>query len=305
MSKHIANQRATMVFTPTAFAKMIMLIQGFETEVAWHGIAKRDENNPRKFIISDILVYPQYVSAGTVNTDQQPYEEWLKGLDDETFENLRMQGHSHVSFSTSPSTVDDNHRERLVEQLDADMFYIFLIWNKKFEHTNLIYDMTCNTIFEDKDITVSLGEEGVNLDEFIKSAKEIATRKVYTTPTYDNYGYGNSSVYVNVGTFAKTEEKPAATTYATASDKKQEAKKDDKAADKSDKKGKSDKKSDKESDIKTKPKNGSSDKPQVGSSQYSAKAPNNAVYSSYQGYGYAGYGNYGDDGYTNPWDYYN
>lgn len=177
------NDKAVVTFSPVAFAKMTAVIQQFDSEVAWHGVAFRDDQQANKFYISDILVYPQLVSGSTVNTDQDKYQEWLYTHDDEVFNNIRMQGHSHVNFSTTPSGVDATHQEKILSQLDDDMFYIFMIWNKKFERTIKIYDMLNNTLYENSDVIVRLGENGVDLDAFIKEAKELVKAK-YQYGTY-------------------------------------------------------------------------------------------------------------------------
>lgn len=171
------NDKAFITFSPVAFAKMVMLLQQFDSEVAWHGVAYRDGKQENVFYITDIMVYPQLVSGSTVNTDQEAYTQWLYSLDDESFNNLKMQGHSHVNFGTTPSPVDTTHQEQILKQLDDDMFYIFMIWNKKFEHTIKIFDLRNNTLYEDGDITVCIGDEGVDLDAFIKGAKDIVKPK--------------------------------------------------------------------------------------------------------------------------------
>ena len=134
------EDRASIVFSPIAFAKMTMLVQSFTSEVAWHGVAYRDEKEKNKFHITDILVYPQVVTGSTVITDQEAYQTWLYTHDDEVFNNIRMQGHSHVNFSTTPSGVDTTHQEKILSQIDENMFYIFMIWNQKFEKNIKIFD---------------------------------------------------------------------------------------------------------------------------------------------------------------------
>ena len=74
------------------------------------------------YLISDILVYPQEVTGSTVTTDQNEYEMWLMKQEDDVFNNIRMQGHSHVNMSTSPSSVDLNLYDGILSQLDSDMF---------------------------------------------------------------------------------------------------------------------------------------------------------------------------------------
>ncbi len=184
------DEKAQIVFSAVAYAKMVMLIQGFETEVAWHGVVFRDEKEPNRFYISDIMVYPQIVTGGTANTEQIPYQNWLYAHDDEVFNNIRMQGHSHVSYSTNPSSVDIVHQEKILSQIDDDMFYIFMIWNKKFEKTIKIYDLANNTLYETGDVEIYIGDEGCDLNAFVKVSKEL----VKIQPTTYGYNYGKQQV---------------------------------------------------------------------------------------------------------------
>ena len=160
---------AIVWLTPEAYKKILALVTEFPDEVGWHGSVSRTGDN--EFIIEDIFVYPQEVTGSTVNTDQEAYTNWLYELDDDTFGKIRMQGHSHVNMSVSPSGVDDKHRQQILEQLEQDMFYIFQIWNKSLSVHTLIYDMARNVLYEDKDVEVNLlGCDG--MDEFLADAKE-------------------------------------------------------------------------------------------------------------------------------------
>ena len=183
--------KAYITFTVPAFAKMQMLIQSFESEVAWHGVAMREDGKPNSFIITDILVYPQLVAGATVNTDQEQYQTWLYGFEDEVFNNIRMQGHSHVNFGTTPSPVDTEHQGKILEQLDDDMFYIFMIWNKKLEHTIKIYDLQNNVLYENKDIVIHIGSDGLDLVAFLDNAKKLCKPR-YTTTGYNYQGNGGA-----------------------------------------------------------------------------------------------------------------
>jgi len=151
------DRKAKLYFAEVAYLKMLTLVREFDKEVAWHGIAHRKDDEADAYVISDILVYPQEVTGSTVNTDQEEYQMWLMNQEDDVFNNIRMQGHSHVNMGTSPSTVDTSLYERILEQLDDDMFYIFLIWNKRNEKTIKIYDLAENVLFETADVTVSSG----------------------------------------------------------------------------------------------------------------------------------------------------
>jgi hypothetical protein len=168
------ERTATVLLTPEAYSKTMALVIGFPDEVGWHGIVTRAGDDT--FIIEDIIVYPQEVTGSEVVTDQEEYGKWLYGLDDEAFPKLRLHGHSHVNMGVSPSVVDDKHRQGLIDQLEGDMFYIFMIWNKALSVHTLVYDMARNILFEDEDVTVQL-LENAEMDEFIADAKEKVQKK--------------------------------------------------------------------------------------------------------------------------------
>jgi hypothetical protein len=94
---------AILWMSPVAYAKTLALVNMFSDEVAWHGSVTRTGKN--EFIIEDIFVYPQEVTGSTVSTDQEGYSKWLYEFDDDTFNTIRMQGHSHVNMGVSPSHV--------------------------------------------------------------------------------------------------------------------------------------------------------------------------------------------------------
>lgn len=220
------QRKATLYFTELAYLKMLTLVREFDKEVAWHGIAKRHDTEEDAYVISDILVYPQEVTGATVNTDQEKYQMWLMSHEDDVFDNIRMQGHSHVNMGTTPSTVDTSLYERLLDQLDDTMFYIFLIWNKRNEKTIKIYDLAKNVLFETADVTVSLIEDGTGMEKFLNTAKEMVQDKKYTPTTPTNYGkpYGYGGYYGTYGNqqnmygnSQKKEETPKTQTQATKS----------------------------------------------------------------------------------------
>ena len=175
------DRKATLYFSELAYLKMITLVREFDKEVAWHGIAYRgDDPEKDEYVVSDILVYPQEVTGATVNTDQKGYEAWLMSHDDDVFNNIRMQGHSHVNMGTTPSAVDTSLYDRILEQLDETMFYIFLIWNKRGEKTIKIYDLAKNVLFETSDITVVTLDEGLGIADFLDNAKAMVKEKAYS-----------------------------------------------------------------------------------------------------------------------------
>lgn len=187
------NAKALLTYTPKAFLKIKSLVAEFSSEVAWHGLAKRGDPEKNEYVIYDILVYPQEVSGDTVNTDQAAYEKWLMSQDDAVFNNIREQGHSHVDMGVTPSGVDIANKEKILEQLEDDMFYIFEIWNKKDARTIQIYDMLTNTLYEGSDVTVRVAEADYDSAAFMDEAKKLVAKKTYT---YE-YGYGAYENYRN------------------------------------------------------------------------------------------------------------
>ena len=187
---------ASVYFTELAWNKMQTLIREFDKEVAWHGVAKRG-TDPEKdeYIISDILVYPQEVTGATVTTDQQKYQMWLMQQEDEVFNNIRMQGHSHVNMGVTPSGVDTSLYERILQQLEDDMFYIFLIYNKRGEHFYKVYDLAKNILFETADVTVKVLDNGLGIQSALTAAKEMVKDRVTAQPQTGSQGYSSYSPY--------------------------------------------------------------------------------------------------------------
>ena len=182
-SKALPNndRKATIIYTEDAWAKQCRVLKEFDKEVAWHGVCHRGlDEEKNEYYITDILVYPQTVAATTVEMDTEEYAKWLmEHCDDERFDNIHAQMHSHVNMGTSPSGVDLNHQEEILNMLGDEDFYIFMIWNKSLSKTNKIYDLKKNTLFEDKDITIVV-EGQHELDDFIKEAKAVVKNKSYS-----------------------------------------------------------------------------------------------------------------------------
>lgn len=234
------NRKATVYFTDIAWRKQNALIKEFDKEVAWHGIAFRGEDPTKdEYTITDIMVYPQEVTGTNVETDQSKYQTWLMMHDDDVFNNIRMQGHSHVNMGTTPSGVDTSLYERILDQLDDTMFYIFLIYNKRGEKTYKIYDLAKNVLFETADVTVtvldgSLNNTEVHVEELTddenkaltaclaeyRAAKQLSgfladakTKVVNKVTQYQSpYPYGG---YGGYGGYNKTPSTPASTPAPT------------------------------------------------------------------------------------------
>lgn len=222
------QRKATVYFTELAYRKFQALVDGFDNEVAWHGIAYRGQDESKdEYFITDILVYPQEVTGSTVTPDQKKYQDWLMSHEDDIFNNIRMQGHSHVNMGVSPSCVDENWYQSILSQLNDEMFYIFQIWNKKGDKTCKIYDLAKNIMFDTADCEIKIISstpadvtiDGVSPDEqeamlealtqfrhdkickqFVEESKKLVTTKTYTSavsPRVSYVGGGNYIGYYN------------------------------------------------------------------------------------------------------------
>lgn len=215
------GKKAVVWFTPDAYMKMFALIQEVDDEVAWHGIAHRLDE-PGNYLISDILVYPQEVTGATVNTDQTEYDNWMMELDDDTFNNLRMQGHSHVRMGCTPSSTDLEHQGKIIQQLEGDMFYIFMIWNKYLKFHATIYDLGINTLFEHGDISIQMVGANAGLGEFLSEAKGMVKKRTYNNyqgSNYGGYGYGQNGYSGYQGNNTKPATTPTTTPATTSAPK--------------------------------------------------------------------------------------
>lgn len=175
------NRRAKLRFTERAWLKMTVLVSSFESEIGWHGLAHRSEEEPDTFVVDDVLIYPQKVTSTTVTPDQVEYQNWLMTQPDEIFNNIRFQGHSHVNMAVNPSSVDTAFYDEILSQLDDSMFYIFLVINKRGDKHIRIYDMANNIFYGTKDVDVEVMSE-VGVEAILADAKRKVVKEVYQPP---------------------------------------------------------------------------------------------------------------------------
>lgn len=199
------NRKAHIYFTEIAWMKTTALLREFSKEVAWHATAYRIPGDKDEYLIKDVLVYPQTVTAATVDMDVEEYAKWIQeGImaDDERFDHIRCQMHSHVNMSVFASGTDSQHQEEILEQLGDDDFYIFMIWNKSLNVYMRVFDMQKNLLFETADCEWAVLDDTIGLSKFIADAKKIVKEQKPVTNYGGNYGgysgnqgYGRSPYY--------------------------------------------------------------------------------------------------------------
>lgn len=211
---------ALVTYTPAAFAKMVMLIMSYNSEVAWYCLIKRGED-PETFIVYDVLVYPQKVTGVTVDTDDSKIAQFYIDLDKAGKEQPHCQCHSHVNMGTSASSRDLNNQKDTIAMMGQEGFYLFQIWNKKLEHTSFLYDFDNNLFYEDKDIELDVADDdGCPLSWFIEdsqkmvvSAPTVGTSWNTSTPSYSKPATGyydyQKGAYVYPAPQTKKEKKAA------------------------------------------------------------------------------------------------
>ncbi|MEG1562332.1 MAG: hypothetical protein RR365_01145 [Bacteroides sp.] len=175
--------KAKLYYSATAYTQQLALLNNFDSEVAWHGIIKRLPKEENAYLVERVVVYPQIVGAATVEMDDAKYGEWVSQFSDEDFFNIRFQCHSHVNMGCTPSTVDLDHQQKILEQVsssDLNKFYVFSIWNKKMEHVTRIYDFENNIYFDNSEIEIDLYDADCDMSDFIELAKKTAVKRTFT-----------------------------------------------------------------------------------------------------------------------------
>lgn len=129
---------AKVKYTEQAWKDMQDLIADYDSEIGWHGVVEETEDGD--YLVTDILVYPQYVTGATVEMDNEGYQKWLwDNRYDKRFYNIKLQGHSHVNMPVFPSYTDQDHQRKVYAEMREGDYYIFTIWNKKGDHKAWIY----------------------------------------------------------------------------------------------------------------------------------------------------------------------
>lgn len=186
-------------YTLEAWTKQKSLVDAFSSEIGWNGLVRKV--GAQQYECYDIVVFPQSVTGGTVRTDQDKYQEWQDELSDEQFNNMRLNAHSHVNMTPTPSGQDLKDQQRLVDTLGADDFYFIFIWNKSEQYTVKFVDMATNAIYEGDEIEITIGG-GTWRKDFVKEAKKMIYTPAPTAPIVVNGSGGTLIQKTATGTAA-------------------------------------------------------------------------------------------------------
>lgn len=189
-----STEPAVVVFSDKAMAKMMGLVMMCGKEVAWHGSTRRLGTG--RYIVDDIYLYPQDVSAASVNVTDERYGNWCV---EEIMNNIEraearhFHAHSHVNMATFPSAVDRDYQDDTIEMLADDGYYIFMIVNKGLNCWFKIVDRIDGVYYETCGHNITINTESNGLQEICKEYVE----KVNDKPAYKRTYYSQSQPKYN------------------------------------------------------------------------------------------------------------
>lgn len=130
-----------IIISKIALAKMQLYIEGCSDEIGWLGtVTKNDENI---FFINDVFLFEQDVHGTTTEITPDGLmkfaEELLQQPDGlETWNNLKLWGHSHVNMAVFASSQDDKQMEAFSN--GSIPWFLRIIANKSGDITVDLYD---------------------------------------------------------------------------------------------------------------------------------------------------------------------
>ena len=183
-----AEEKIHIIFTPLAYLRCSELVKNFSGEVGWNGLIKKMEKN--KYLIYDIMVYPQVVS-GARTLDPTDTNVWYEKYD-EVLEEMRFQAHSHVNMSTTASTTDMENQKQIVLNVESGV-RIFQIWNKSGDINTFVYDLDTGIMYDRKDVEIDiLGDDSFRtMKAFMEDAKKQA-EEMKITPIQQASAYSGT-----------------------------------------------------------------------------------------------------------------
>lgn len=143
------TERPAIVFTDKAINMIKELVRQCDKEIAWNCTVTRKGNTYR---VKDVVMFPQVVTATSVDVDETKYANWLASLPEATFNELRFHGHSHVNMGVTPSGIDTKYQADMLPNIKD--FYIYMIFNKRGEMYACIWDVEHKTFYDINDIDI-------------------------------------------------------------------------------------------------------------------------------------------------------
>jgi len=156
-----------------AMNKMKQYVHQSDLEIGWLGTASKLGNT---YIIEDVFLFKQEVNATTTEITTEGLNEFAMGLLSqengvETWNKMKVWGHSHVHMDTSPS-MQDNEQVNVFSD-NADDFFIRIIANKKDDYRIDLYDYTTGVLYEELPYTINYGKDSEIIESLYRKIDEI------------------------------------------------------------------------------------------------------------------------------------
>jgi hypothetical protein len=165
---------ARIFISPKALNDMTIMVDECETEIGWMGFVDRIDYT---FIIREVFLAKQEVSAASVEFDKADFADKVGQLSIENMNRIRFWGHSHVNMGTEPSGTDKTELEEFVA--DGCDYMICGIFNKSGRaQFTLLFDNGLKI----SDVPWSLYVPAVDSDrvEIKRQMDEMVKKKTYT-----------------------------------------------------------------------------------------------------------------------------
>lgn len=126
------GKETVLIVKPKAELKLrIAMAHAKNLEIMWFGELHLNRNN--NYVLTDVFFPPQENYAAYVTTNDEKYPSWFF----ETFisknkqARIRLHGHSHPTFATNPSSIDNKHTKMFLEECQD--YFIQMILSNKYE----------------------------------------------------------------------------------------------------------------------------------------------------------------------------
>lgn len=169
-------------YTPEVWQTISYIVDKQPLEVGWLGLVEETDYG---YLITDVFVPKQTVSAAETDIDEDAMAELAIALDDEGKDigQLLYWGHSHVNMAVSPSAQDEDQVTAFLENCPV---FIRGIYNKRGESKVDVYDVARNVIHQcvpDLIDYPALPDERIAaLDVVLKTNVEKRVYKPHTQP---------------------------------------------------------------------------------------------------------------------------
>lgn len=176
----LESKRPHISIDTDALTKMKLYVDECADEIGWLGTAYKDEENNIIFV-EDVYLFDQEVHATTTEITPEGLSEFAEellsggqeGID--TWNNLKVWGHSHVNMGVSPSSQDDSQMETFKE--GGHDWFIRIIANKKGDLKVDLYNYSEGIIYLDLPWSECPTEEEEEIIQKINELYELLKQK--------------------------------------------------------------------------------------------------------------------------------